>query len=65
MNLTTDQEQRLAAVIRSANVLDGAREVLRTDIFDALDEGVSLKRVAKASGIAHTTILRWIRAEEQ
>lgn len=63
MKLTPEQERSLAAVAASASVLESAKERLRQSAFAALNEGVSLKRVAQASGIAHTTLLRWVRAE--
>lgn len=64
MKLTPEQERSLGAVAQAANVLEGAKERLRQSAFAALDEGVSLKRVAQASGVAHTTLLRWVRADE-
>lgn len=64
MKLTDDQVRELARVAAASNRLEGAREDLRESVFDALDAGAPLLRVADASGIARTTILRWIDAEE-
>ncbi len=63
MKLTLDQELELDRLNVAANQFEGAREALRVAVFDALDADVPVARIADATGLARTTILRWLKAE--
>lgn len=63
MKLNTDQERELDRLCVAANRVEGAREQLRAAVFDALDADVPVARIADATGLARTTILRWLDAE--
>lgn len=63
MKLRTEQELELDRLSDAAGQLAAAREALRVAVFDAMDAGVPVARIADATGLARTTILRWLATE--
>lgn len=64
MILDLTQRQQLDRVVDAGNRLDAAKEHLREVVFEALDDGVPLRRVAEAAGVAHATVYRWLGEDQ-